>query len=174
MNRQDQRNRLEELHALLADVEAQMDDPTLPHSDQQLLDQAWEAYTNEIDDLEAVLEVAEEIETEEWRDATEFLDSEEEDSPPPPPSVTVRAGFTVKDGRVKIVTFAPPPPKIVIPPVDTAVDAPAAPRAAGEFLLPSEEDLAVLNAMVDDRSCARCAGCAYCTASAAYDGADEV
>ena len=69
-------NRLEELYALLADVEAQMADPTLPHSDQQILDQAWEAYTNEIDAIESGQPyVPEEVE---WRDAAEYLEEEED------------------------------------------------------------------------------------------------
>lgn len=47
-------DRREELLALLADVEKQMTDTTLSHSDQQLLDQAWEAYTEELDFLDEV------------------------------------------------------------------------------------------------------------------------
>lgn len=45
-------NRYDELLALLADVEEQMNDPTLSHSDQQLLDQAWEAYNEELEFLD--------------------------------------------------------------------------------------------------------------------------
>jgi hypothetical protein len=45
-------DRREELLHLLADVEKQMNDTTLSHSDQQLLDQAWEAYTEELDFLD--------------------------------------------------------------------------------------------------------------------------
>lgn len=153
MNRQDQRNRLEELYALVADVETQMEDTTLSHSDQQLLDQAWDAYTIEIDELEADLE-ADDADTVEWQDAAEYLDSQEEEddwSPTGPGSV-------VRNGAVKLVTFAPPPP--------------SSPR----LLMPSEdEQLAFANAMVDTRAgCARCAGCAYCEESSPYDGTDEL
>ena len=137
-------NRLEELHALLADIEAQMNDTTLPHSDQQLLDQAWEAYTNEIEEIEAITDA----ETAEWRDAESYFDSEEDDvdSPMGPGSTTVQSGFRVRNGAVKIVTFAPP----------------------------SEDELLALNAMVDDRvGCEYCAGCIYCM-EPSYDGADEI
>lgn len=119
-------NRLEELYALLADVEAQLADPTLPHSDQQILDQAWEAYTNEIDAIESGQPyVAEEVE---WQDAAEYLEEEDDEAPE-------------NDG----------------------------------LLMPSEEEmLALANAMVDDRGCETCAGCAYCEEASPYDGTDEV
>jgi len=149
-------NRLDELYALLADVEAQMNDTTLSHSDQQLLDQAWDTYTNEIDAIEDAVEAGEQSE---WRDAAEYLESEEEEdddwTPTGPGSVTVRSGYVIRNGGVKVVTYAPPPP-----PVD-------------RLLLPSEEEM--INRMVDTREgCARCSGCAYCEESAPYDGADEV
>jgi len=164
MNHQD---RLDALYDLLADVEAKMQNPTLPHSDQQLLDQAWEAYTNEIDELEDILEMAHEIDETDWRDAEVYLASQEADddyqeSNAAGGSVTVRSGFAVRNGEVKIVTYAPPPP------VDRRPASPA-------LLLPSEEELEMLNAMTDTREdCARCAGCIYCNESAAYDGADEI
>jgi phage gp36-like protein len=42
--------RLQELLTELADIEKQRQDKTLPHSDQQLLDQAWNDIQNQIDD----------------------------------------------------------------------------------------------------------------------------
>jgi hypothetical protein len=102
MNRQDQHNLLEKLHSELADIERQQQDLTLPHSDQQLLDQAWEDVTNKIDELEEILRVAEEYEEVEWRDAAEYLESESEDSRPPTPRPT------------EPLRFAPPPPSITL------------------------------------------------------------
>jgi hypothetical protein len=75
--RQDQAHHLDELYALLEDVERQLQNPTLPHSDQQLLDQAWEEYTREIEELESLLDRTEPIE---WHDATAYLESESEPS----------------------------------------------------------------------------------------------
>jgi hypothetical protein len=49
-----QQTRFEELTLLLADVERQLADPTLSHSDQQLLDQAWDFYTEQLDELESI------------------------------------------------------------------------------------------------------------------------
>jgi hypothetical protein len=90
MNRQDQRNLLEKLHSELADIERQQEDRTLPHSDQQMLDQAWEDVTTKIDELEGILELAEEFE---WHDAAAYLEEAEEDSRPgtPVPAEPVRA-----------------------------------------------------------------------------------
>lgn len=82
---------LEELRTALAEVERDMEDKTLSHSDQQILDQAWDYYTAEIEAVEEMLE---------------------------------------------------------------------AERA---------------NALLDTRSCERCAGCANCEEAApGYDGADEI
>ena len=47
---------LEELRTALAEVERDMEDNTLPHSDQQILDQAWDYYTAEIEAVEEMLE----------------------------------------------------------------------------------------------------------------------
>lgn len=62
---------LETLYAELADIEEQMEDKTLPHSDQQLLDQAWDTITNQIVELEAAAAFADEVE---WQDARAVLD----------------------------------------------------------------------------------------------------
>jgi hypothetical protein len=93
MNRQQQIELLEELRTQLADIERQQEDRTLPHSDQQLLDQAWDDVTNQIEELEEVLELAEQFDEAHWRDAAQFLDSEDSDDEPP-----------------RRVTYAPPPP----------------------------------------------------------------
>lgn len=63
--------RLAELRMDLLEIERQQNDYTLPHSDQQLLDQAWEDLTNQIEELEQSLLT--------WRDATQYLEEEEED-----------------------------------------------------------------------------------------------
>lgn len=44
--------RLKTLQADLDEIERQMNDSTLSHSDQQMLDQAWDDIMAEIDDLE--------------------------------------------------------------------------------------------------------------------------
>lgn len=81
MNRQAQIELLEELRNTLIDIERQQQDKTLPHSDQQLLDQAWEDCTARMEELEEILELADQ-----WRDATEYLEEEEPlvDRPPTP------------------------------------------------------------------------------------------
>jgi hypothetical protein len=127
MNHQD---RLDALYDLLADVEAKMQNPTLPHSDQQLLDQAWEAYTNEIDELESSLDVADETD---WRDAESYLDSQEADDD--------YQESNAAGGSARIVTYAPPPP----------VD---------RLLLPSEEELnAMTDTREGCALCSGCAYC---------------
>ena len=56
MNSQEMRNRVDELLEELAEIERQQEDTTLSHSDQQLLDQAWEELDSEIDRLEEMIE----------------------------------------------------------------------------------------------------------------------
>jgi hypothetical protein len=46
---------LDELVAALAEVEREMQTATLSHSDQQVLDQAWEYYTEQIELVEEML-----------------------------------------------------------------------------------------------------------------------
>ena len=60
----------------LADIERQQQDPTLSHSDQQLLDQAWEELNDRLDELDDILDTA----TVEWRDATEYLEEDDDDT----------------------------------------------------------------------------------------------
>jgi len=202
MNRQDQHNLLEKLHSELADIERQQQDTTLPHSDQQLLDQAWEDVSNKIDELEEILRVAEEYEEVQWRDAAEYLESESEDSRPPtprpteplrlvppvtrslsshgvPPLSATRSEVPIPDGWRPF----PLPPPITIPEHDGGPSGPPAPRHAvricncdadGMCAYCEEEQLQQWNAMEDDRvGCRYCAGCMYCTESR-YDGADEI
>ena len=174
-SRQEQRDLYQDLQDQLADIERQQQDDTLPHSDQALLDQAWEDITQQIEELEELFEMQDEAD---WRDAQEFFDEEDEygydqddDYKPGPQSVTVRCGLAVRNGKVKVVTFAPPPPK----PMSNAGAGADEPRPKSpERLVISPEELARLNAMTDNRSCARCSGCQYCTKGAGYDGADEV
>lgn len=63
--------RLAELRMDLLEIERQQNDVTLSHSDQQLLDQAWEDLTTQIEELEQSLLT--------WHDATQYLEDEEED-----------------------------------------------------------------------------------------------
>lgn len=68
LSRQQMRNRVDELMEELADVEQQQEDKTLPHSDQQLLDQAWEDLTDQIAYLQEIIEMGEEAFEEEPAD----------------------------------------------------------------------------------------------------------
>lgn len=164
------------LLAELADIERQQQDDTLPHSDQHILDQAWEDVTNRIDELEEMLECAL-PEEEDWRDARVVLDrpptprpsSPLRIAPPPPPArppvISIPKGMSV--------TFAPPPPR---PAGNTICNC----DSDGECVYCEEErlkeeELERWNNMVDDREgCASCSGCAYCRDEDRYDGADEV
>jgi hypothetical protein len=154
----------------LADIERQQQDPFLPHSDQQLLDQAWEEVNNRLDELEILFETADE--EVDWRDAAAYLESESEDSRPPTPI------------PAEPVRFAPPPPPISIPQYTGSTGCPPPPRPVGvricncdsdgQCAYCEEEELERWNNMVDDRpGCEHCAGCVYCTESR-YDGADEI
>jgi hypothetical protein len=186
------------LLAELADIERQQQNLDLSHSDQQLLDQAWEDVTNRLDELETIYE-----ENVDWRDAAVYLDSEEEDSRPPTP-VPIRPSITMESGinrRGEIVARLPgeawvpvptlsstwsPPPPIEIPMIGSLqTTAPPPPRPAGvricncdsdgQCAYCEEEELERWNNMVDDRpGCERCAGCVYCREGGGYDGADEV
>ena len=51
---------MEALLLQLVDIERQMEDKTLSHSDQQLLDQAWEDITDQINELDELAEYNEE------------------------------------------------------------------------------------------------------------------
>lgn len=158
----------------LADIERQQEDRTLPHSDQQLLDQAWEDVTNQIDELEAIVEEPEE---EDWRDARAVLDDSRPGTPVP----------------AEPVRFAPAPPPTTRRPVPISIPmwsgspslAPPPPRPAGvricncdsdgQCIYCEEEELERWNNMVDDREgCEHCSGCMYCQEGGGYDGADEV
>lgn len=149
----DQHKTYQHLLEKLADIERQQEDKTMSHSDQQLLDQAWEDTTNQLDALEELFETEEETR---WQDAEQFFEDEDWVPPPPEPKVPKRNG--------KTVTFAPPPP---------SADEPW-PRGPEVFML-SEEELDLMNAYEDNRvGCEHCAGCTYCFEGAGYDGADEV
>lgn len=60
MTRYEIRNRVEQLLKELVDVEAKLEDETTSHSDQELLDQAWEDLTDQIAFLEEVIEMEDE------------------------------------------------------------------------------------------------------------------
>ena len=166
------------LLAELAEIERQQQDPTLSHSDQHLLDQAWEDVTNQLDELETIVE--EPIE-EDWRDARAVL--EEEDSrpatpvprepvriapPPPPLSATRRPDPIAIPMWAGSPSMAPPPPR---PAGVTICNC----DSDGQCAYCEEEELERWNNMVDDRpGCEHCAGCVYCREGGGYDGADEV
>jgi hypothetical protein len=184
----DKMTTLETLYAELADIERQQQDKTLPHSDQQLLDQAWEATTNQIDELERYIEDCEE---EGWRDAREVID---EDSPRfpsyplVPPSVTLQSGVN-REGKLMVQmpdgTWVPGPPlTITIPPRHTSPSYVPPPPRPGPYPVCNCDgdgrcdyclELDAWNALQDDREgCKHCSGCTYCTKSGGYDGTDEV
>ncbi len=58
----DIRQEMDELLKQLADIEEKMEETTLSHSDQQLLDQAWEDLYDQIAMLQVAIEAAEEPE----------------------------------------------------------------------------------------------------------------
>lgn len=60
----------------LADIERQQQDTTLSHSDQQLLDQAWDDINDRLEQLDDILDA----ETVEWQDAAEYLEEEDDDA----------------------------------------------------------------------------------------------
>lgn len=178
MNRQNQHNLLEKLLSELADIERQQQDDTLSHSDQQMLDQAWENVTNQIDELEEILRVAEEYEEAEWQDAAHYLESEDEDSPPPTPPVLRSLAF---HGVPPLSATWSPPPPIEIPRYTGPTGCPPPPRPAGVPVCNCDADGMCAyceeerwNNMEDDRvGCRYCSGCMYCQDDR-YDGSDEV
>ena len=195
---------LQDLYAELATIERQQEDTTLPHSDQQLLDQAWETVSRQIDDLEDIMA----SEVDDWRDAAEYLDEAEEDSrppspiepvrfaPSPPPSVTLQTVIG-RDGQLRTrlpdgrwipapsisATWRPPPIEI---PVWTGSPSmpPPPPRPGqvsicncdsdGRCLYCEEEELERWNSMDDPRT--GCDRCSGCHSCQGYgyDGSDEV
>ena len=175
MSREDQITLLEGWRMELETVERLLQDTTLPHSDQQMLDQAWEYYTERVEMMEDLLDLADDMESVEWHDAAEFLDEEEEDdSPPPPPSVTCSTAFRA-DG-----TLVVRPPPITIPGPSEPSEVPPAPRAVRvvdepRFLMPSEEEMEEMSRAYDaDQGCRYCSGCYYCEESSAYDPMGEI
>lgn len=179
MSRQDQITLLEGWRMELETVERLMQDTTLPHSDQQMLDQAWEYYAERVERMEDLLDLADDMESVEWRDAAEYLDEEEDDSPPPPPSVTCTTLFRA-DG-----TLVVRPPPISIPEPSGPSEVPPAPRAlrgvderrpeSPALLMPSEEEMEEMSRAYDaDQGCRYCSGCYYCEESSAYDPMGEI
>jgi hypothetical protein len=193
MTRQDQQNLLEKLLSELADIERQQQDDTLSHSDQHLLDQAWEDVTNQIDELEEILRVAEEYEEAEWQDAAHYLESESEDSHPTTPVAAEPLRFAPSPPPVlRSLAFhgVPPlsatrrPPPIEIPQYTGPTGCPPPPRPGGVSICNcdadgmcaycEEEQLQRWNNMEDDRvGCRYCSGCMYCQDDR-YDGSDEI
>jgi hypothetical protein len=164
------------LLAELADIERQQQNLDLSHSDQQLLDQAWEEVNNRLDELETIYE-----EDVEWRDAAAYLESESEDSRPASPPVTRSLAF---HGVPPLSATWSPPPPIEIPQYTGPTGCPPPPRPGGVSICNcdsdgqcaycEEEELERWNRMEDDRvGCRYCSGCMYCQDSR-YDGADEV
>lgn len=95
MNLQDMRNCVYELLEQLAGVEAKMNDSTQSHSDQQLLDQAWEDLNDQIAVLQEAIEMVEDAldaeadaleeseggDVDSW-EGSQTSESEEEEEPP--------------------------------------------------------------------------------------------
>jgi hypothetical protein len=57
-------------------IEKQQEDNTLPHSDQQLLDQAWEDLTDQIAYLQEIIEMGEEADEAVERENEQFYEDE--------------------------------------------------------------------------------------------------
>jgi hypothetical protein len=163
MDRQDQQNLLEKLLSELADIERQQQDDTLSHSDQQILDQAWEDVSNKIDELEDMLRVAEDYEAVEWQDAAHYLDSESEDSrpatprptepvriaPPPPPPISFAPGDpmypppvlrSMTNHGVPTLSATRRPPPIEIPAYTGPTGCPPPPRPGGVSICNCDAD----------------------------------
>jgi hypothetical protein len=64
-------SRIRELLARMAVVDSQQKDPKTSHSDQQLLDQEWDALNEEIEELEEMMNPAT---WNDWRDAAMYLE----------------------------------------------------------------------------------------------------
>lgn len=79
----DPRTLYQDLLKQLADIERQQEDKTLPHSDQQLLDQAWDDITSQINDVEELLQAGMDAASH-WVDAAAFFEDEEEFNPNEP------------------------------------------------------------------------------------------
>lgn len=160
------RARYQDLQAQLDEIERQQEDKTLPHSDQQMLDQAWDDIMRQIEEL---------------RPGTPIPEEPVRIAPPPPKSVTLQTGISrsgklmtkLPDGRW---VEAPPLPSAA-PPADTAricnCDSDGECGYCEEERL-AEEEQERINAWVDDREgCERCHGCHYCQ-DPRYDGSDEI
>lgn len=152
-------SRYQDLLSQLAEIERQQQDKTLPHSDQQMLDQAWEDINDQLEELDDLPQEPVTI------------------APPPPKSVTLQTGISrsgkLPDGRW---VEAPPLPSAA-PPADTAricnCDSDGECGYCEEERL-AEEEQERINAWVDDREgCERCHGCHYCQ-DPRYDGSDEI
>ena len=184
------------LLAELADIERQLQDPTLSNMDRDRLDQVWEDTHDRLDDLDGLFIAIPPIDDRVWRGASDFLSEYEGRTPTPPPSSPIRLAPSpppVVLGRDALlppfppvprtlsfhgISVAPPPPPLsstnllgLHPSLieDQGVSAPSPPRPWE----PSEEDIERANAWEDDRpDCSRCPGCHYCTGYG-YDEADE-
>jgi hypothetical protein len=66
--------RLDELQAELNALEAQMASNTLPHSDQALLDDAWDAIVAEMEQIQDIIAIDEANHMEDLRDAQDLYD----------------------------------------------------------------------------------------------------
>lgn len=166
---------LQELYAELADIERQQQDKTLSHSDQQLLDQAWEDVTNRIDELEAVDDENDAMN--DWHDAARYLEEEDDVRPPtpiPPKPMMIAPPPPLLQGMTGI------PPSIIIPkPTCRPTMAPPPPKASDD-MCDCESDRMCdhcqdrLNQEEDARvGCRFCSGCYYCQDGYGYDGMDE-
>jgi hypothetical protein len=178
---------LETLYDALADIERQQEDKTLPHSDQQMLDQAWEDIKRQIDELDEVEAECYTCKKAMTKDDMESwaCDDDAVDWRRPqcdgcramdrgwPPRTTEDILQLTPDGR-----WVPAPPLPIRPraPVPFRVcncDSDGECGYCEEERLAEEEQERV-NALVDDREgCEYCHGCHYCQ-DPRYDGSDEI
>jgi hypothetical protein len=159
-------DRLHALYAELDDIERQQEDKTLPHSDQHILDQAWDDIMGQIEELEELVDQANAGNLEQEDD-----DESEDERPqtvtiaPPPPSITLQT-WVRRDGTM--VAGLPPTIRVTTTSWRPELRIKTPPSE-------EEDDGSAANDMEDDREgCRSCSGCMYCETSRAYDEADEI
>lgn len=176
----DIRNRIRELRDRLDEVNRQQQDPKMPHSDQQLLDQEHDDIVEELDELESML-------AQEWHDATEYLEEEDDDAPARmrrvleqdiakidaelnSPEMSATRAEALHDHRNQLVR--------ALDELEGAGDGPCVvcTYQGGYRFMDGKCADCYWEPMEDTREgCARCSGCAYCAGGGgAYDQADEV
>ena len=177
------------MESRIAQIERMMQDPTLPHSDQQLLDQ-------ELDELMRRMDAADELlEPEDdgpvmycWSCGERGHVSAACTAPPAPPLTCANChgegavhSWMLGDVPVKLCGDCVVEELNNIEPHDSECPCCTNERCAdcGQTGHMNRHDGEILcdycvEHVVDNRGCASCSGCAYCTDGYGYDGADEV